>query len=888
MTDVSRLGTALEGRYAIERELGAGGMATVYLAHDLRHDRRVAIKVLRPELAAVIGAERFLSEIRTTANLQHPHILPLFDSGSADSLLFYAMPFVEGISLRDRMAREKQLPIAEAVRIATEVASALDYAHRHGVIHRDIKPENILLHDGSALVADFGIALAASKAGTRMTETGMSLGTPQYMSPEQAMGERELDARSDVYALGCVTYEMLTGEPPFSGPTAQAIVAKVMTAEPADATTLRKTIPPHVADAVHMALEKLPADRFARAADFATALAGPSAVTARAQRAGTAAAARPASVLVRALPYALPLVLLAVALAGWLRPEPAGPVSRQRVALWRSQLGSILSPGTSRLAVQAALAPDGSSIVFTDSIGDNRGLWIKRRDETDPSAIPGTENAVSPFFSPDGAWIGYLTTDGKLRKLPVTGGGSITLASDLAETSFAAAWMDDGTIVVTDEKQGLRRIPGDGGPGTVLIPESVVRQNAITMLSPLPDSRGVLYTSCGGNCAMGSSVSVFDFASDSSHELVSDAAGAWYSPTGHLLYTDRAGGLYAAKFDLRRLALTSGAVPVLDDVAATRFALSPSGSAVYSIAGREDGAQLVWVARDGSIEPLDSTWRGEFEYPAVSPVDGSVIVSLRDRTTQLWIRRADGTREQLTHDGAVNWRPSWSRDGRFIAFASSKVAGAADDIDLYRMPVDGSALPELLHHHIYGLWEAELSQDGQWLILRSDEQGGATNIRARRLTGDTTLRPIVIGGTNVQAALSPDSRWLAYVSNLTGQREIYVARFPDGAGSRLVSRGGGGEPRWSRTGRELFYKSGGRLMSVAVTSGSTLSLGIPRPLFSVATYRGARNRQQYDVSPDDRRFLMIREPDPDPRGNAVYVENFLTELDAKLSTRAAK
>ena len=206
---VTRLTTALSDRYRIERELGAGGMATVYLAHDLKHDRKVAIKVLRPELGAVIGAERFLKEIKTTANLQHPHILGLIDSGETDGLLWYAMPFVEGESLRDRLQREKQLPIPDAVRIATEVAAALDYAHRHSVIHRDIKPENILLHDGSALVADFGIALAASTAGSRMTETGMSLGTPHYMSPEQAMGEREITARSDVYALGCVLYEML-------------------------------------------------------------------------------------------------------------------------------------------------------------------------------------------------------------------------------------------------------------------------------------------------------------------------------------------------------------------------------------------------------------------------------------------------------------------------------------------------------------------------------------------------------------------------------------------------------------------------------------------------------------------------------------------------------
>src|SRR4051812_9160033 len=228
------LRTALGDRYRLERELGQGGMATVYLAEDLKHRRRVAVKVLRPELAAVIGAQRFIREIKTIATLQHPHILGLIDSGEVDGTAYYVMPFVEGESLRDRLRREKQLPITDAVRLATEVAGALDYAHRHGVIHRDIKPENILLHDGSALVADFGIALAVSSAGggSRMTETGMSLGTPHYMSPEQAMGDRDITARADVYALGCVTYEMLIGDPPFTGSTAQAIIAKVMTEKP--------------------------------------------------------------------------------------------------------------------------------------------------------------------------------------------------------------------------------------------------------------------------------------------------------------------------------------------------------------------------------------------------------------------------------------------------------------------------------------------------------------------------------------------------------------------------------------------------------------------------------------------------------------------------------
>src|SRR5687767_11365065 len=253
-------------------------MALVYLARDLRHDRPVALKLLRPELSAILGGERFLTEIRTTANLQHPHILPLHDSGEVDGLVYYVMPFVEGESLRDRLNREKQLPVEDAVRIAREVANALDYAHRRGVVHRDIKPENILLHDGQALVADFGIALAVSRSdgGTRMTETGMSLGTPHYMAPEQAMGEREISPRADVYALGCVLYECLAGEPPFTGPTAQAIIARVMTEQPRGLQLQRRTIPAHVEAAVGTALEKLPADRFASAAAFSEALGNPS------------------------------------------------------------------------------------------------------------------------------------------------------------------------------------------------------------------------------------------------------------------------------------------------------------------------------------------------------------------------------------------------------------------------------------------------------------------------------------------------------------------------------------------------------------------------------------------------------------------------------------
>jgi tetratricopeptide (TPR) repeat protein len=270
-----RLSEALADRYRIERELGAGGMATVYLAHDLRHDRQVALKVLRPDLSALLGEERFLSEIRVTARLHHPHLLPLFDSGEAAGLLYYVMPLIEGETLRQRLEREQQLPVDEAVRVAAEVASALDYAHRQGIVHRDIKPENILLQDGQALVADFGIALAVRRAGAeRLTGTGLSLGTPHYMSPEQAASDREPDARSDIYSLGCVLYELLAGEPPHTGPTVQAVLAKVLTAEPRPISELRRTVPAHVEGALERALAKLPADRFATAGEFAKALVG--------------------------------------------------------------------------------------------------------------------------------------------------------------------------------------------------------------------------------------------------------------------------------------------------------------------------------------------------------------------------------------------------------------------------------------------------------------------------------------------------------------------------------------------------------------------------------------------------------------------------------------
>ena len=884
MSDVAgRLSAALAERYRTERELGAGGMATVYLAHDLRHDRDVAIKVLHPELGAALGSERFLSEIRTTARLQHPHILPLLDSGEADGLLYYVMPLVTGETLRTRLVRTRQLPVEEAVQIAREVADALGYAHGLGVVHRDIKPENILLQGGHALVADFGIALAVQSAGgARMTQTGLSLGTPQYMSPEQAMGERSIDARSDIYALAAVTYEMLTGEPPFTGPSVQAIVARLVTEEPRGIVVQRKSVPEHVESAVLCALQKLPADRFATAPEFSAALTG---ITTR--RPAAAHPARPARLarLARlALWPVVALVFAGAALWGWLRPVSQRAAGRQRIVLWDSRYPDFLIPGAARVEHRFAISPDGSVIAFTDSAGDDTRLLIKRREDVHPVPLAGTDGAAGPFFSPDGQWIGYFAHGGKVRKVPVSGGGSIELTSRGNETYVIGAWLDDGRIVFVDGSGGLSSVPGDGGEVSVVRRPDPRRRDDPSSLSALPGSRGLLFTGCPGNCASGSAAYVYDMRADSVRLLIPNAAGVWYSPSGHLLYTGREGGLFAVRFDLGGMAVTSGPVPIADGVAPMGFAVSTSGTALYTL-GTVDLAKstLVWVAREGSEVPYAPEWMGAFEYPALSPDGTSLAVSVREAITQLWVRRADGSRIRISRGELGTWRPSWSHDGRTIAFAATNaVSSESGTNDIYVSPADGSGPPRLMADLEVGAWEVELSRDGEWMVVRADQQQASGVFHARRLRGDTALRLIYSDSSfNTQAALSPDSRWLAFTSDRSGRVEVYVASFPDMQVKYTVSQGGGTEPRWARSGRELFFKSRGSLMSLPVTPGAGFAPGSARALFPVGAYATANNRPQYDVGADDRRFLMIRRPVSDRAQDVVLVEDFFADLEAK-------
>jgi len=461
---LERLRTALTGRYDVERELGRGGMATVYLAQDRKHMRRVAIKVLRPELAAAVGDERFLREIQVTAGLRHPHILPLLDSGAADGLLYYVMPYVEGESIRDRLSRERQLPIDDAVAIATEVLSALGYAHSHDVVHRDIKPENILLESGHAVVADFGIARAVDAAGgAQLTETGIAVGTPAYMSPEQATGEATPDGRSDLYSLGCVLYEMLAGEPPYAGPTVQAITARKLTEPTPSVLRVRETVPEALAEVIERLLAKLPADRFAGAAHAAEELRR--AATGRA-RAGspppkrTVGERRPAVPVPRWLMWTTATIVVALSALG----VRGLVVSEGRGEDAPTRLSVVLPEGIRLLRLPGpilALSPDGRTLVVVGTGSAGQQLFVRHLDTVEPRALDGTEGAASPFFSPDGEWIGFYA-EGQLKRVPVTGGAPLVITEAPGEPLGASWGPDDRIVFTTGYRSGLRRVSAGG------------------------------------------------------------------------------------------------------------------------------------------------------------------------------------------------------------------------------------------------------------------------------------------------------------------------------------------------------------------------------------------------------------------------------------------
>ncbi len=868
MSIAERFVAALADRYRLERELGQGGMATVYLAEDLKHEREVALKVLRPELAAVIGADRFLAEIKTTANLQHPHILPLFDSGVVDGTVFYAMPFVEGESLRDRLSREKQLPIADAVRITSEVAGALDYAHRKGVIHRDIKPENILLHDGRALVADFGIALAATSADSRMTETGMSLGTPHYMSPEQAMGERNLDARTDVYALGCVLYEMLAGEPPFTGPTAQSIVAKVMTAEPEAVSTYRKTVPSQVEHAVKVALAKLPADRFANAQAFVEALQNPSF---GADRSGVATSsgrgATASSRIVSRLGWGVGAIGLA--LSAWALQTRA-PASGESLA---TQHLNIVLPDSAPLAFTGvdiasfgyralALTPDGRTLVYTAQEGKSR-LYRRALDGFEVTPIQGTEGAYHPTVSPDGEWVAFFV-GAELRKVPIGGGVAVPLAA-ISET-YGMDWHADGRLLVTArEGQQLLWIPEAGGT-----PERVAIPARTNVASPhiLPDGRHALITTVSPvgtlvigavDLATGRMVGITRDGPTVVDSLDFSQAIPGTSPrflaSGHLLYTTP-NGVMATAFDPTTLAPSGTAVEVLRGVRTaglnTQYAVSVDGTLVYAAGSDSEVGALVWVSRDGSVDSLGFAPE-RFGTFALSP-DGRRVVTLVTTLTsekELWVYDLDRMTKNKVVTRGSPFLPRWWPDGKALMFTEASIAPPYSQV-VVRQLVESTGERDTL---VSGWRFNELAPDRQSAL--GSRTFGSGSWRVPLQAG---AEPVAIDSfpSAWGPAISPDGRWIAYTSNEAGQYEVYVTEAGRSGARRKVSLAGGEEPLWSRRGDELIYRWGYDVFAVRVPSAGEQTFGQATRIFRGPFVNPFE--RSHDIAPDGRRHLLILGP----------------------------
>lgn len=878
MTPFQTLQRALADRYTFDREIGSGGMATVYLAQDLKHGRDVAVKVLKPELGAVLGAERFLSEIRVTANLQHPNLLPLFDSGEAEGLLFYVMPFVRGETLRARIDREKQLPIEEAVRIAVAIASALGYAHEHGVIHRDLKPENILIQSGQPVIADFGIALAVSKAGgARVTQTGLSLGTPQYMSPEQAAGDRVIDARSDIYSLGAVTYEMFAGEPPHSGTSAQAIMAKLMTSEPRPLHTLRSTVPIHVASAVEKALAKLPADRFTSANDFVAALQNPSFTIP--SRAGMAPlrdlTAAKSWKRVSFVTAAFAVLMTAVAVWALSKPAQSKPVLRYSLAFDSAQ-----AIGGARARI--AISPDGSHIVYTG--GAQQHLYVRRRDELVARLLPGSENAMNPAFSPDGRKIVFYSPTG-LRVVSIQGAPPV-LVTDSVVGNGGQAWGPDGFLYVDGVGNAplVRVSPEPGAPPkdfTALDTASgEVNHN---WPDALPNGKGVLFIAhYSGRTRSGSAVAVAETKSGRHRAILPGGTLARYSRSGHILYVTADGTLMAVPFDQNSLKISGEAVAIVDRLrvgSGSDVTLSDNGTLVYATGGQQSGRELVWVTRDGTVERVDSTWVGNFWDSAISP-DGKRVAVVDGTATRgdIWIKQLDrGPSLKLTVDGIYNEDPAWSPDGRSVTFSSD----AGGKRELWTQRADGSAKAALQLQAADDIIESAWSPDGRWLVFRTRNRGlTQADIFGIRPGVDST--PVVLVSTrlpDVAPAISPNGRWMAYQSTESGRAEVYVVPFPNTRDAKWpISTHGGVEPGWAASGRELFYRDENNMISVSVTTAPAFELGASTTLFSTNQFISGNGRRAYELSPDDRRFLMIRPLGSLRQGQLIVVENWFAEL----------
>ena len=914
-------GTRL-GPYEIVAAIGAGGMGEVYKARDTRLERAVAIKVLPETLAADPQfRERFDREARAISQLAHPHICTLYDVGDGAGTAFLVMEYLEGETLEQRL-RKRALPLDEALQIAIQIADALSVAHRRGIVHRDLKPGNVMLTKSGAKLLDFGLAKAtgpdATAAGLSMLPTtpanltaqGAILGTFQYMAPEQLEGQ-EADTRSDIFAFGALLYELISGRKAFEGRSRASLIAAILEHEPPPLASLQPLTPSSLDHIVAKCLAKNPDDRWQSARDVTTELKW----LASRPQAPAGSTALPAGVSTRTI--RAPIVVSVAAAIGLGAVASAVVMKRLSGASSREVVRSILTtlPAERLLAfptdettnegrpsrTSIAWSPDGQSIVFSASLGGRQQLYLRALNQLEATPIAGTEGASSPFFSPDGQWIGFATARA-LHKVAVSGGPPTTIGA-LADTMYGASWGDDGSIVYSLDRAGLWRVSAAGGtPERLTQPDT--KRGELKHLLPqvLPGSRAVLFTVTHTPLPKwdDTEVVVQELATGSRRALIKSAADGRYAASGHVIYLQR-GTMMAAPFDLGSLQITGEGISVVAgvmqsanttneffDSGAGQFAISSVGSLLYVPGGifPDPERMLVWVRRNGAEEPLPVPVRA-YLGPRISP-DGTRLTLWTQGDRNVWVydlERRSFTRVNV--DGR-NVRAIWAPDGKRIAF-SSTVGGPEENA--YLISADSSGTADRLVTCECASHAASWTPDGRAIIgvewNKTSYDIVVVDVGAKNKT------PLLHGKAEEQYPdLSPDGRWIAYVSNESGKSEVYVQPFPDLGSRHQISTDGGTAPAWSRDGRELFYTTtetfGGqatltRMMAVTVATAPTFVASTPRLLFE-GRYGATGILRPYDVSVDGQRFLMVKQKERAPvsASQMVLVQNWLEELKARV------
>ena len=883
-------------------------MGEVYRATDTRLKRQVAIKIL-PEALAMDSDRlaRFQREAEVLASLDNPRIATVYGLEDTARGTALAMELVEGPTLAERIALGP-IPIDETVSIARQVAEALEAAHERGIVHRDLKPANIKVRDdGAVKVLDFGLAKLGEGTGRSdqsqsamltspptMTGVGLILGTAAYMSPEQARG-RAVDKRTDIWAFGAVLYEMLTGARAFDGEDITEMMASVVKSTP-DWAALPSDTPPHIVTLIQRCLEKdrnarigdMAVVRFLLASDAAAAIATvPSAATRVASIERPPARQTKPSMLVAVLAAGIVTGLV----AGWLftRRDNAPPhVTHLQMSVAPADhlVGSIASVRPARTAM--AISPDGRLIAFAGMHGTDAQLYARALDQPDATPIPGTEGAVAPFFSPDGAWIGFWT-DNRIKKVPAAGGAVATVAEVPAGVISGASWSDEGSIFFTN-RAGVSRVPAAGGTPVTVVQADATKTERHVLVQALPGGKEVLFTSLISFDWGTANLVLQSIDGGERRVIIPGGADPRYVDTGHLLYM-KSGTLMAAPFDIGSRQVTGASVALIegvmharnapnggDDTGAGQFAVSASGTLVYAAGGVAPLRQesFVWADRTGTAQPLPGAAPASYFGPRLSPDGQRLAVAMRgeDRGPDVWVydvRRGAPTR--LTFDGGNN--PVWSPDGKRVAYA----ANSGGPNNLYTISADGSGKPERLATSEFGQTPMSWASTANAIAFLQRTQNGSNGIWVLPMAGDGKPRLLLESRFNLwHPDLSPDGRLMAYVSNESGNYEVYVQPYPGPGEKTRISTAGGSEPIWTANGRELLFRSGTldrhQVFTAAIRSVSPFQVDAPRLVFEAKAgeYDQTAPGRSWDISADGRRFLLLRAvPSTDKPVAAMHV-----------------